>query len=483
MPSVIEDAEQVHVSITGTDRVVVSWASQSGSIANLFIEEVAKGDHPLQGTLQTLRPNTTEYRLKDKFGEPGLYQSPKLLHCEVQVRPRASYRFAISSSLRISPSFGGWRLFHTPPAPGATEQLRLAIVGDLGQTTYSAATCASLRARHAEERFDAAILVGDLAYADGSQARWDSFGRMFDEKGCADVPWLVLPGNHEIDVDDLTQEAFIPYRNRWRTPAIAPEEVSTFEVLSWSTYSFRGRYDYGGSFWSIRLGPVHFIALNPYTDAGEDSLQIQWLRQELEQVNRTLTPHLVVLTHAPWHHSSVKHQPRSEEATSQLMSNAEPLLLSAQADLMFAGHVHAYERLEPISGMRHFIVGHGGNHEKLYDNWDIIPESLYHDGTKYGWGELQLAGENGSYWLAWSSVDRKLQEAVRLEATSHTRAEPEFQPVGTQSLPALLLLVALLAAAGFGMGFWSQYNRRKQRLLGTRQRSFSEHTRVIGAQR
>eukprot|EP00971_Amphidinium_carterae_P319671 6353410-Amphidinium_carterae.1 len=251
MPSAIadkSDAEQIHVSITGIDRVVVSWASQSGTIDHLLIEEVGKADHPVEGKLHVLRPTTTEYRLVEKYGDPGIYHSPRLLHCEVLVQPRTAYKFAITANLRTSPS--DWRHFHTPPAPGAHEQLRIAVVGDLGQTIYSEATCSSLRARHAEERFDAAVLLGDLAYADGTPARWDSFGRMFDEKGCADVPWLVLPGNHELDVDDLTQEAFIPYRNRWRTPMVAPEEVSKFTVHSWNSYSFEGRYDYGGSFWS-----------------------------------------------------------------------------------------------------------------------------------------------------------------------------------------------------------------------------------------
>ena len=27
--------------------------------------------------------------------------------------------------------------------------------------------------------------------------RWDSFQRLFDESGCADIPWVVLPGNHD----------------------------------------------------------------------------------------------------------------------------------------------------------------------------------------------------------------------------------------------------------------------------------------------
>ena len=36
-------------------------------------------------------------------------------------------------------------------------------------------------------------------------------------------------------------------------------------------------------------------------------------------------------------------------------------LTAVRADLVFSGHVHAYERSEPVDGVRHFVVGHGGN--------------------------------------------------------------------------------------------------------------------------
>ena len=38
---------------------------------------------------------------------------------------------------------------------------------------------------------------GDLAYADTDASRWDRFHRLFDQHGCAEIPWLVLPGNHD----------------------------------------------------------------------------------------------------------------------------------------------------------------------------------------------------------------------------------------------------------------------------------------------
>ena len=75
----------------------------------------------------------------------------------------------------------------------------------------------------------------------------------------------------------------------------------------------------------------------------------------------------------------------AQAATRNLLSAAGPLLLpdkrllcqcsvvcfsrSASAprapqtrtDLVFSGHVHAFERSLPIDGVQHFVVGHGGN--------------------------------------------------------------------------------------------------------------------------
>ena len=36
---------------------------------------------------------------------------------------------------------------------------------------------------------------------------------------------------------------------------------------------------------------------------------------------------------------------------------------SLRMDLMFSGHVHAYERSKPVEGTRYIVLGHGGNNE------------------------------------------------------------------------------------------------------------------------
>eukprot|EP00929_Paragymnodinium_shiwhaense_P038556 TRINITY_DN20355_c0_g2_i1.p1 TRINITY_DN20355_c0_g2~~TRINITY_DN20355_c0_g2_i1.p1 ORF type:complete len:518 (+),score=55.33 TRINITY_DN20355_c0_g2_i1:185-1738(+) len=449
------DAEQLHVSVTGEKQLTVSWASPSGVLGSLEVEELEDDrKNALAGSRRILKASSTRYLLQNSDGKggaaglPGIYTSPLLLHADVPVQPRHSYRYrVVANATGGSTAAGTWRTIRAPPAADGSASLRVAMVGDLGQTNFSAATCSSLARAHAARTLDVAILLGDLAYADGNQSRWDSFGVNFEEAGCADVPWLVIPGNHDIDHDALTGQAFLPYRNRWRAPQIAEEVVADdFKVHDWATYDMQGHYDFGGSFYSIRLGCVHFIALNPYTESHNHSAQIAWLRSELAHIDRYRLPYLVALTHSPWVHSSARHGASYELATARLRASAEPLLKRAGVSMLFAGHVHAYERSYPVDGMHHFVVGHGGNYERLYDEWDVSPHSAFHAGDHYGWGELQLEPEAFA-WLAHRSVDDVIVDTLvaarpvppPLHFTHHNR---------TSGLAAMELLLAVAISGG-----------------------------------
>lgn len=61
-------------------------------------------------------------------------------------------------------------------------------------------------------------------------------------------------------------------------------------------------------------------------------------------MNRTKTPWLIVSTHAPWYNTYATHYKENE-----CMRQAyEPLLFKYNVDIMFLGHVHAYERTKPV---------------------------------------------------------------------------------------------------------------------------------------
>jgi len=73
---------------------------------------------------------------------------------------------------------------------------------------------------------------------------------------------------------------------------------------------------------------------------GKYTPQYKWLEAEFPKINRSETPWLIVLMHAPWYNSYNYHYMEGE--TMRVMY--EPWFVKYKVDLVFAGHVHAYER-------------------------------------------------------------------------------------------------------------------------------------------
>lgn len=65
-----------------------------------------------------------------------------------------------------------------------------------------------------------------------------------------------------------------------------------------------------------------------------------WPQADILTVDRKRTPWLLALFHVPWYNSNNAHQGEGDK----MMEAMEPLLNAAGVDIVFAGHVHAYER-------------------------------------------------------------------------------------------------------------------------------------------
>lgn len=257
--------------------------------------------------------------------------------------------------------------FRTMPAPGPNSYpSRIAIAGDLGLTYNTTTTVDHMRSNNP----DLILLIGDMSYANlyltnGSssdcyscsfsdtpihetyQPRWDYWGR-YMEPVVSEIPTMVIEGNHEIEAQ-VENKTFVSYSSRFAFPSEESGSYSTF-------------------YYSFNVGGIHFIMLGAYSFYNQSGEQYKWLEQDLAKVDRSVTPWLIATWHAPWY-STYKAHYREVECMRVAM---EDLLYSYGVDLVFNGHVHAYERsnrvynytLDPC-GPVHITIGDGGNREKM----------------------------------------------------------------------------------------------------------------------
>ncbi|XP_008236959.1 PREDICTED: purple acid phosphatase-like [Prunus mume] len=226
--------------------------------------------------------------------------------------------------------------FITPPEVGPDVPYTFGLIGDLGQSFDSNKTLTHYELN--PQKGQAVLFVGDLCYADThpnhDNVWWDTWGR-FTERSVAYQPWIWTAGNHEIDFAPELGETkpFKPYTHRYHVPYKASGSTAPF-------------------WYSIKRASAYIIVLSSYSAYGKYTPQYFWLEQELRKVNRSETPWLIVLMHAPWYNSYNYHYMEGE--TMRVMY--EPWFVKYKVDVVFAGHVHAYERSERMSNVAYNIV-------------------------------------------------------------------------------------------------------------------------------
>ncbi|KAL7233125.1 hypothetical protein ACSBR1_016873 [Camellia fascicularis] len=240
-------------------------------------------------------------------------------------------------------------------------------LSDLGQTADSNRTLEHYMSNPIKGQ--AVLFVGDLSYADDhpnhDNTKWDTFGR-FIEKSVAYQPWIWSAGNHEIDLASNLEETdpFKPYLHRYYVPYKASQSTSPF-------------------WYSIKRASTYIIVLSSYSAYGKYTPQYKWLEQELPKINRYETPWVIVILHAPWYNTNHYHYMEGESMRVQF----ESLFVRYKVDIVFAGHVHSYERSERISNIKYNItnglslpvrdinapvyitIGDGGNMEGIANNF------------------------------------------------------------------------------------------------------------------
>ncbi|KAL7210711.1 hypothetical protein ACSBR1_032129 [Camellia fascicularis] len=197
----------------------------------------------------------------------------------------------------------------------------------------------------------AVLFAGDLSYADDhpnhDNTKWDTFGRFIEK-------------SEETD-------PFKPYLHRYYVPYKASQSTSPF-------------------WYSIKRASTYIIVLSSYSAYGKYTPQYKWLEPKLPKINRYETPWVIVILHAPWYNTNHYHYMEGESMRVQF----ESLFVQYKVDIVFAGHVHSYERSERISNIKYNItnglslpvrdinapvyitIGDGGNMEGIANKSDCV---------------------------------------------------------------------------------------------------------------
>ncbi|CAK4165357.1 unnamed protein product [Aphanomyces euteiches] len=340
---------------------------------------------------------------------------------------------------------------------GSTEKSTVvAIVGDIGGTDWSNTIVHQIGRLHSHLKAQSLLIAGDWTYANGENIAWDNwFVEMEDV--FADTPVLGITGNHETltsggneyvkdtppDHLKFVPENYIDYLARVVTP-ITPQAIAARQT-----------------YYSYDIGVVHFVFLDDYVGSNGSDLAIlnatsyitarqtmvDWFEADLKAVDRSVTPWVAVVKHNPYYNSWSNHQCQCsatrfeiDEADKDncwhglyyggikpsdpsfalrephcgLEVKLEDLYYKYNVNVVFGGHVHAYERTAPIyknkinndKGTTHITIGAGGNFEghagpllTPLSDW-----SLSSNNVTYGAGQL-VATKSCFTWSWYADLD------------------------------------------------------------------------------
>ena len=202
------------------------------------------------------------------------------------------------------------------------------------------------------------VQSGD-AVVDGRDARqWNrSFtglvNRLTTEAG---LPYFLAPGNHDVTSagalgDPGRKEGVGNYLAAMEQ--LIPPDGSTRRLAGYPTYAF----GYGNTF---------FLALD--SNIAEDAVQYDWARAQLEGLDRTRFPHVMVIFHHPVFSSGPHGGAIVERPAAVFREFWLPMFRRYRVNLLVTGHEHFYEhwveRYRDSTGvtrrMDQLVTGGGG---------------------------------------------------------------------------------------------------------------------------
>ena len=237
----------------------------------------------------------------------------------------------------------------------ASKPIKFVMVGDLadGKTAQNA-----IAFQVSKVAPDFLVALGDIVYAGGRVSEylhhfWTTYNNppaTSQQTGAPlmqSIPFYPVIGNHDADMAKLPDTpdalgAFYFFHGPLNGPGVGPwnpplgkdaKVAAAFRAAAGTSYPALCEY-------SFDYGPAHFVVLDTNSYSTASFMQIvPWLEKDLRASKQ---PWKFVCFHAPAFHTSPQHY------TEQKMRLLEPIFEAQGVDVVFAGHVHNYQRSKPL---------------------------------------------------------------------------------------------------------------------------------------
>ncbi|KAL7550810.1 hypothetical protein ACHAWF_014017, partial [Thalassiosira exigua] len=309
------------------------------------------------------------------------------------------------------PGVGG-HMYHAP------FQHHITIYGLEPDTTYYYMVVNGNRPEGIEGLANKTLQQQQQQEEDISRLRRKLIGAPYDgtSKACADydhklfIDLIYIPAQHpSTDIDKLEHgnQIFLAYENRFRMPQIRPTQLDSYDIpgkLNMNGPPYPLPYEWGNAYYSFAYGPTKHVVISAYSSMDPDSLQYNWLVEELESVDRAVTPWVLATIHTPLYNTF--HQHKNDPQILAAKEHLEPLFLKYHVNVLFTGHVHAYQRTKNVAmgrvdpeGPVHLTIGASGRQCKATymnetaEEWIVARYSSYH-----GYGRFTVLNKTHAHW-------------------------------------------------------------------------------------
>lgn len=423
--------EQIHLSWTeNSNEMRVTWVNYLPVSAGAIYRPILCGGVPTPSNFTSSVVNTTVFLQGNVT-----FNHYQYIHTSVfkNIKSECWYQYQVSNLGFKSEvyMFNGRTPDTDTTFNDVQNPLTMVIFGDWGTGEFAQYTKYLLEQEAKARDFAGILHMGDLAYNldDDNGKVGDTYLRMI-EPIAAEFPYMVAPGNHE------SFGNWSHYKARFNMPINEANQGT-------------------GYFYSLNLGPVHFIMYNSNSfQSTKKVLQAQneknWIIQDLEEANkhRAIRPWIVVLAHHPLYCSVDWTGPRDSwvdcyEQAVVMIAALEEVFYEAGVDLVLQAHVHNYERDAAIYHNETVESEYDDNHTHINPRAPVFIMSgiagnvLQHNvpasntpqpwarylSNDYGYGRLTAYNTTHLYWEQFSA-----QQLTEIDYVWIIKDRPRYKP-------------------------------------------------------